>query len=101
MRDLLLFFIIALFMGLGYLAICVFEKQLFSHYRIEEPSFPSFEDEICIIRGDETYDEKMEAFAGFIGRHESCTVILLDGQSEDIMPGKVREKHKAFRCKGT
>ncbi|MBQ9911714.1 MAG: hypothetical protein IJM49_01650 [Firmicutes bacterium] len=100
MRDLLLFFTIILFMGLGYLSVCVFEKELFSHFKVEEPSFPSFDNEICIITGDETYDEKMEAFAGFIGRHEKCTVILLDGQSEDISPKDLRGKCKAFRCKG-
>ena len=100
MRDLLLFFTIILSMGLGYLSVCVFEKALFSHFKVEEPSFPSFDNEICIITGDETYDEKMEAFAGFIGRHENCTVILLDGQSEDMMPGTVREKREVFRYKG-
>ncbi len=95
MRDLLLFFTIILFMGLGYLAVCVFEKELFSQFRIEKQDFPSFDNEICIITGDETYDEKMEAFAGFIGRHEKCTLILLDGQSEDISPKDLRGKFEA------
>ncbi len=100
MKDLLLLLVIVAFMALGYFVICVFEKELFSHYRVEKTSFPVFEDEICIITEDKTDEEKMEAFAGFISRHENCTVVLLDGCSDDLPPRGMHGKRATFRCKG-
>ena len=100
MRDVLLFFTVIGFIALGYPVLCLFEKWLFSNYKVKRTSFPSFENEVFIIPAEDTPEAKMEAFAGFIGRHESCAVVLLDGGSEAPPAIDEQLQRKLLRCKG-